>query len=331
MEQIWSYRVPVWVIGASLLLACAVFASIVLLRAHLHIDPALIVWPIAAIGAVAASAWGAIQLINGKQTRVKSDKLTRRDQLLDAELAKVLAVIKSRLAHDESYAQRLNDVQRQLEMRPSGDELAAIIDTIIVENQKAKQSAADAIRELNNAHVKIAKLQRSLDEAVAETLKDPLTGVENRRSFDLALSKAIATAEASDKSMTLVMCDLDHFKKINDEFGHAIGDQVLKLAAQALSTTVRDSDIVCRVGGEEFAIILPNTSLKEALTVSERMRAKLLSQTLAVRGTNKTIGRISASFGVAERYKGDDAARLIDRSDGALYRAKALGRNCVVS
>lgn len=162
-------------------------------------------------------------------------------------------------------------------------------------------------------------------------MKDPLTNVGNRRSFDLALDEAIAAAEAGGKPMTLVMCDLDHFKQINDEFGHAMGDQVLKLAAQALSSTVRGTDIVCRIGGEEFAIILPNTALKEALTVSERMRSKLLSQTLSVRGTNKTVGTISASFGVAERYDGDDAKRLVDRTDGALYRAKSLGRNCVVS
>lgn len=331
MDQIWSYRVPMWAVAASLLLVGAMIACVATVGSHVRIQAHHLTWGVAVIGAVTAVGWSARQLTGGWIKQGKHAKSGRRDELIDVELAKVLAVIKSRLAHDESYAQRLEQVQAQLGQRPSADELAAIIDLIIVENQRAKQSAANAIRELSNAQATIAKLQTSLDEAVAETMKDALTGVGNRRGFDLALDEAIATAQSGSKPMTLVICDLDHFKRINDEFGHAMGDQVLKLAAQALSSTVRGSDIVCRIGGEEFAIILPNTALKEALTVSERIRSKLLSQTLAVRGTNKTVGTISASFGVAERFEGNDAKRLLDRADGALYRAKSLGRNCVVS
>lgn len=330
MHHILSYRVPVWAIASTIMIIGFALIGVALVGTRVSIPSHHIAWAVAIAGAIGASAWGAGLLRNGRNTWERTIGPSRRDDLIDAELAKVVTVIKSRLAHDERYAQLLSEVQGQLAKRPSADELTAIIDLIVAENLKAKESAANAMRDLKKSHATIAKLQQSLDEAVAETMKDTLTGIGNRRSFDLALDDAIATAGVSGRPMTLVLCDLDHFKKVNDEFGHAMGDQVLKLAAQALSSTVRGSDIVCRYGGEEFAIILPNTELKEALAVSERIRAQLLSKTLAVRGTTKTVGTISASFGVAQLGDGDDCKRLIDRTDGALYRAKSLGRNRVV-
>lgn len=331
MDQILSYRVPVWAIASATFAAGLALVSIALVGSHVSVRPQHIAWLIAVMAVIGVAAWGTSFLSSGGKARGAPNDNARRDELIDAELAKVVAVIKSRLAHDERYAQMLGEVQSQLAKRPSADELTAIVDLIIAENHKAKESAANAVRELTKSHATITKLQQSLDEAVAETMKDPLTGIGNRRSFDLALDETIVTASASGRPMTLVFCDLDHFKRVNDEYGHAMGDQVLKLTAQALSSAVRGTDIVCRFGGEEFAIILPNTALKEALMVAERMRSQLLSKTLAVRGTNKTVGTISASFGVAELGKGDDARWLVDRTDGALYRAKALGRNCVVS
>lgn len=125
MDQIWSYRVPVWAVGASLLLVGAVMASIAIVGSNVRIEPHHLAWGVVAIGAMAAASWGASQLTDVSRKQGKQAKSGRRDDLIDIELAKVLAVIKSRLAHDESYANRLNDVQVQLEQRPSADELAA--------------------------------------------------------------------------------------------------------------------------------------------------------------------------------------------------------------
>jgi len=328
MEHILFYRVPLWAIVA--LIVVSALASIALIETHVSMPPRHLAWAVTLIGVVGASSWGFGLLTGGGKVRRQPNGTSRRDEFIDAELAKVVAVVKSKLVHDGRYAQMLNEVQGQLAERPSAERLTAILDLVIVENRKAEASAAHAMRELTESQTTIARLQHSLEAAVAETMKDPLTGIGNRRSFDLTINEVTAAARASGKPMTLVLCDLDHFKKVNDEFGHAMGDQVLRFAAQALSSAVRSMDIVCRFGGEEFAIILPNTALKEALAVSERMRSQLLSKTLAVRGS-KTVGTISASFGVAELGSGDDAKRLIDRTDGALYRAKSLGRNCVVS
>lgn len=325
MEQILSYHVPLWALVAVLALA-----SVALVSTHVSMPPRHLAWAVTLMGVVGSSWWAFGLLTGGGKVRRQTKGRSRRDELIDAELGKVVTVVKRRLAHDGRYAQMLNDVQGQLAKRPSAERLTAILDLVIIENRKAEASAAHAMRALTESQTTIARLQHSLEAAVAETMRDQLTGIGNRRSFDSALNEATARARTSGRPMTLVLCDLDHFKKVNDEFGHAMGDQVLRFAAQALSSAVRSMDIVCRFGGEEFAIILPNTALKEALAVSERMRSQLLSKTLAVRGS-KTVGTISASFGVAELRSGDDAKRLIDRTDGALYRAKSLGRNCVVS
>ena len=168
---------------------------------------------------------------------------------------------------------------------------------------------AERTRELQAANERLAHL----------AAVDPLTGVGNRRLFDQALGIEMARARRYGVPLSLVLADLDHFKRVNDTRGHAAGDEVLREVGRALRECARGADVVARYGGEEFAIILPHTTLEQALRFAERAR----------RAISGLPAGVTASFGAAQLGPQDDAARLAAGADAALYRAKAAGRDCV--
>ncbi len=168
---------------------------------------------------------------------------------------------------------------------------------------------------------KVDALNLALNE-LART--DPLTGLRNRRAFDDSLELELAVVERTQSPLSLLMLDVDHFKRINDNFGHEAGDKVLRSIAQVLNGCVRIIDVVARVGGEEFAVILPHTDEQGALEVAQRMRAAVAQATWLSQPTTISIG--SASLRDAE-----SACNLFARADAALYEAKKSGRNRVVA
>jgi diguanylate cyclase (GGDEF)-like protein len=156
---------------------------------------------------------------------------------------------------------------------------------------------------------------------------DVLTGIHNRRSVLDLLDGEVARTVRHGPPLSVVLLDLDHFKKVNDTWGHPTGDRVLQAAAEVMRKTVRQSDVVGRYGGEEFMILLPETALAGASTLIERCRAQLAETT--VTADNGETVRISASFGLAcnQQIEGLTADAMIKASDEALYRAKEGGRN----
>lgn len=167
--------------------------------------------------------------------------------------------------------------------------------------------------------------QRKLAEerVQAMAITDGLTGITNRQELGRLLEKEMARAARYASPLTLIMYDLDHFKSINDRFGHNTGDDVLKTVAGLVSETLRGSDIHGRWGGEEFMVLLPQTGLDAARKVAEKLRHTIAHHRF------EGPGSITASFGVAQLAPGEDARPLAQRVDEALYRAKALGRNRV--
>lgn len=171
------------------------------------------------------------------------------------------------------------------------------------------------------------KLQRDLKE---QTIRDPLTGLFNRRYMEEALALEVARTARSHSPLCVVMCDVDHFKRFNDEFGHEAGDVVLQAVAAQLGNRFRDGDIVCRYGGEEFIIIAPGTTA-EALTERVEMVRQAIAG-IALRLGKQPLGSSTMSFGVAEWSSGmdRDGDALVQAADAALYRAKREGRNRIV-
>ncbi len=152
---------------------------------------------------------------------------------------------------------------------------------------------------------------------------DPLTGLHNRRALDERLVQETARASRQGLPLTVMLIDLDHFKRVNDEYGHNVGDRVLRGVSRCLSDHARKMDVVGRWGGEEFLVILPGTPVLEALETAERLRAVVEAC------PNETKGAITASFGIAQYRAGEAVETLLERADRTLYRAKGAGRNQV--
>ena len=183
--------------------------------------------------------------------------------------------------------------------------------------------------ELGKASVEMDDLKRNLEEARQEALTDSLTGIGNRKAFDLSLRREATDATENGQPLSLIICDIDKFKAFNDTYGHRIGDEVLKVTARVLKDSVKGRDVPARYGGEEFAVILPATSLDEGAIVADHIRKTLASRALTNKKSGESYGRITLSLGVSQLRLGEPLEDLIKRADEALYRAKRDGRNRV--
>jgi two-component system, cell cycle response regulator len=166
---------------------------------------------------------------------------------------------------------------------------------------------------------------RLFDETERLATTDGLTGLVNHRTFQARLDEHLLAAERYGKKLSLLLCDLDHFKSVNDTYGHPVGDQVLRAVARTLANEARGTDVVARYGGEEFAVVMPETDTGGALVIAERIRERVGALVLE---TEQGPLRVTMSLGVATFP--DDAARkagLVERADGCLYHAKRHGRN----
>ena len=173
------------------------------------------------------------------------------------------------------------------------------------------------------------ELEKNYHEAVlAQVTVDPLTQLSNRAAVLTFLEKHTDLSRRYRRPLSLILCDLDHFKEVNDRFGHAAGDQVLRSFGAVTGRRLRASDQMGRIGGEEFRAVLPETTGPEALTVAEGLRAALAAEPMPVAGAEDL--RVTCCFGVVEFAEADvDGGSMLARADMALYRAKALGRNRV--
>ena len=172
-------------------------------------------------------------------------------------------------------------------------------------------------------------LQSLIDSLVDLSSRDALTGLANRRSFELALAREIDRVARSGEPALLLVLDIDHFKKVNDTHGHAGGDLVLKAVAKALLECVRPMDLVARVGGEEFAIVMPNCASAFGEVVAERVRRRVEAMAVAVGVSQQLNVSVSIGGAFAPQWVRSSSGLWIERADVQLYRAKAEGRNRV--
>jgi two-component system cell cycle response regulator len=162
-------------------------------------------------------------------------------------------------------------------------------------------------------------------------ITDALTGLYNRRYMESHLCALVSQAAARGKSLTALMLDIDYFKSVNDTHGHDAGDDVLREFATRIKKSIRGIDMACRLGGEEFVIIMPETDVAVAAIVAERLRRRIASEPFMVAGGSSML-EITISIGIATLEAADDSAgTILKRADQALYRAKRDGRNRVVA
>ena len=175
----------------------------------------------------------------------------------------------------------------------------------------------------------LAFLQSVIDHLCELSLKDPLTGLSNRRHFRNVLAREIDVVARSGESALLLMLDIDHFKKVNDSYGHLIGDQVIQAIAHCLASCVRPMDTVARYGGEEFAVILPNCQGALGRMVAERIRETVASLCISVSPLVSIQVTVSIGGAYAPEWVRSTTPLWTERADSQLYQAKAEGRNCV--
>lgn len=261
------------------------------------------------------------------QSRVVQDTAVNAKKIL----AEMVASVASFTGATQHIGQ---EVAHQLAQMDDGeiseDALRLMAKTVIDSASSLKQSSESVTQRLAKAQAEIGDLRENLAKATSESERDFLTGSFNRKSFDKKLLEHIEEAEGKESELTLIMLDIDHFKSFNDNYGHLIGDEVLKIVAKTLTDTVKGMDTVARFGGEEFAVILPRTPIGGGMIVADTIRKSIASKELKRKSTGEYYGQITVSLGVASyRHHHDSPQQLIKRADDALYRSKKAGRNRV--
>ena len=207
----------------------------------------------------------------------------------------------------------------------SVEEVMALVRNLVKDTQNIRRSTISFNAALTDAQNEIQALRSQLEQSQQEALYDALTGLCNRRYFDEELA-----AQSLNPKLSLMIVDLDHFKKINDTYGHVMGDLVLKATAKKLQATCRQGAQAFRFGGEEFAVIVPNCDFSIARRMAESMRSAIEKIAVKDKRSGKIVGDITASIGVAELTKDMNPLALIEQADKQLYEAKRLGRNRVM-
>lgn len=251
-------------------------------------------------------------------------------QAIGDEIEEVLAVIGTSLQQNSAFSDTLTTMERDLpKAAASPEQLSSLVSGLIAENRRMSAMTLELNQGLARSQTLITSLNEQLDEVRTQSLRDPLTAIPNRRGFDKALEEAIDHANRTREPLCVAMADLDHFKELNDTFGHGAGDVVLQNFARLISTSADAPHLVARHGGEEFAILFPGSDLMTAYNRLVNIK-HLMSKTIhQPEGAPAPLPAVTVSFGVAKFEPGMSVRELMQTADKFLYEAKAKGRNRV--
>lgn len=267
--------------------------------------------------------------IHREANKTSSERLEKVGQELDEEVFSLVNLLKQHLDVSSSHSDALATVNKNLPSLTSPEQIKAIVQRLINENARFRGEVDVLNTRLRQSRSQIEKLRANLSESQRLGMVDAVTSLKNRHWLQANMGREVKLAIESDEPLSVIMADVDHFKKINDTFGHAVGDEILRRFGELLSKSIKGRDTAVRYGGEEFIVLLPQTRLSGARNLGEQLRAELESKRWMHHRTGKPIGTVTASFGVAQVRMDDTAEILIDRADAKLYEAKAAGRNCV--
>jgi len=207
--------------------------------------------------------------------------------------------------------------------------LRALASVLLGDTQHMRTVTSELVDQMDTNAREVTNLQTRLREAETRALTDALTGLHNRRGFEQN-AQGLEAESGSLRGAALLFADIDHFKRINDEYGHGLGDKVLCAVADLIRASIKGRDIAARLGGEEFAVLLPGTTLAGATSLAEQLRASV-ERGRVRHASGAAIGNVTISIGVANARHGESLDELIQRADAAMYIAKQGGRNQVAS
>jgi len=249
---------------------------------------------------------------------------------LQTAVTEILGNLSAAGRDQSAYGEKLAGFSDKLADGSETGDVADLVKGLLTETRDIVEKNQALENRLGESSQEIDELRQHLEEVQREAMTDGLTGIANRKHFDIRLGEATTEAMEEGQSLCLLLADIDHFKKFNDTYGHRVGDEVLRVVARTLSDGVKGRDTPARYGGEEFAVILPQTDLMDAVTVADQIRQKLASKELKNTKSGKSFGTVTLSIGVAKFRYGETLDALVQRADEGLYRAKDDGRNRVV-
>lgn len=227
------------------------------------------------------------------------------------------------------YAQTLAECEQELGGISDSAGVNRIIQSLVSSTNAVRQSTETLNREVMASRDEMQQLRGQMGALQNLAQTDPLTRLRNRRGFEQAIVEYAQGSAVDLGGCTVMMADIDHFKRVNDSYGHLVGDQVIKALAQVLQNNVKGRDIAARWGGEEFIVFLPATAAAGAVRLAEQLRLAFSKTRIKRGGKQEVSDPVTISIGVAEIAAGEVMERAVDRADGALYQAKNSGRNCV--
>lgn len=247
------------------------------------------------------------------------------------ELRKVMDLIETALGSTARYSTSLESMNDDLKVGAEGAKLHGIVETLLDATRAVAASNQHLESRLHASRDEIDGLRRVLEEVRTEALTDALTGIANRKHFEMTLATRVAQSQLEKTPLVLVLIDIDHFKRFNDQFGHLTGDQVLRLVSAAMREDMSSNAVLARFGGEEFAIILPGANEASAFACAEAIRRNVMGRELLKRSSGESLGRVTVSLGIAQLRANDTVGSLLERADLCMYRAKEAGRNRTVT
>jgi len=220
---------------------------------------------------------------------------------------------------------------KKLESNQDLPEIKIVLTEIIAGTKGLAETSMTLQAQLDDNKKEMQLLRQELEHARETAKTDALTGLLNRRAFDQKLNEYIEIHQQNNDDLCLLILDIDHFKQVNDTFGHQMGDNVLRYTANLMKQHITEYHCAARYGGEEMAIIMPNTPLNKAMEIAEKIRASLAQHPLKLKGSKKSIGKVTISIGVSSFKINDSIESLIERADKAMYQAKDNGRNQIMA
>jgi diguanylate cyclase (GGDEF)-like protein/hemerythrin-like metal-binding protein len=263
------------------------------------------------------------QFLSPYRTAERIDSISSLVRVQSGTLANV---IEEAADAARGYEQRLSNAAPRLAVDRVDDGLRLLIRELSAWTNEIQSTNSLLVGRLKGAAEQVRDLQEQLAQVRLESLIDPLTDVGNRKFFETSLARLLK-ADDEARPLSLLLIDVDDFKMINDTHGHIVGDDVLRLAASTIRQNCRQGDLVCRYGGDEFAVILPRTSLEGALMLGDKIQVAIAARELHRRSTNENLGRLLTSIGAAEYRPGEPAETFVERADHWMYAAKQASRN----